>query len=109
RLLGPGQGHVIYGPDPADPESRQGYTAQTGLFEVFSLDHSLREMVAAGRPANELRTRARELGMLDFQRAGLLKVAQGATSIEEVVRSLPSEDLEPQSWYRRPESGEQCA
>jgi hypothetical protein len=40
--------------------------------------------------------------MLDFHQAGLLKVAQGVTSIEEVVRNLPNESLEAQNWYRRP-------
>ena len=41
--------------------------------------------------------------MLDFHRAGLLKVAQGVTSVEEVVRCLPNESMEPQNWYRRAE------
>jgi type II secretory ATPase GspE/PulE/Tfp pilus assembly ATPase PilB-like protein len=102
-LLAPGQGHVIYGPDAADPHAHQGYTAQTGLFEVLPVNQELREMVAAARPSSELRKRAIELGMLDFHRAGLLKVAQGVTSIEEVVRNLPNESLEAQNWYRRPE------
>ena len=46
-LLAAGEGHVIYGADPTDPHSCNGYTAQTGLFEVLSIDASLREMVAA--------------------------------------------------------------
>ncbi len=102
-LLGAAQGNVLYGPDPSDPHAHQGYTGQTGLFEVLPVNQELRELVAAARPSSELRKRAIELGMLDFRRAGLLKVAQGVTSIEEIVRNLPNESLEAQNWYRRPE------
>ena len=32
-------------------------------------------------------------GMIDFRRAGLLKVAQGVTSMEELMRVIPAEYL----------------
>jgi type II secretory ATPase GspE/PulE/Tfp pilus assembly ATPase PilB-like protein len=66
------------------------YVGRTAVFELLSLTPSLRQMIADGRPFGELAEKAREDGMIDFRRASLLKVAQGITTFDEVLRVVPT-------------------
>jgi type II secretory ATPase GspE/PulE/Tfp pilus assembly ATPase PilB-like protein len=50
-------------------------------------------MVLQERSAEEIQQEALQHGMVEFRRAALLKVAQGITSTEEVLRELPAEYL----------------
>ncbi|MFO0899431.1 MAG: GspE/PulE family protein [Pirellulales bacterium] len=91
--LTPGQGLMMYGPNPRDEQNPEGYAGRTAVFEVMPMSRELRRLVAEGRPARELEARAIDEGMLEFRRAALLKVAQGVTSTEEVLRCVPTEYL----------------
>jgi type II secretory ATPase GspE/PulE/Tfp pilus assembly ATPase PilB-like protein len=57
------------------------------------MNKELRRLVAEARPAEEIERQAIALGMVEFRRAALLKVAQGVTSIEEMMRVVPSAHL----------------
>ncbi|NLN02390.1 MAG: hypothetical protein GX174_10875 [Lentisphaerae bacterium] len=46
----------------------------------------IQRMIFDQRPANELRNAARQSGMRTLREDGLLKVAAGMTSLEEVLR-----------------------
>jgi type IV pilus assembly protein PilB len=63
-----------------------GYKGRVGLFEVLEMTDRLRELVASGVTANDLRRAAIEDGMVTLRRSGLGKVADGVTTLEEVVR-----------------------
>ncbi len=63
-----------------------GYKGRVGLFEVMEMTDTLREMVVSGASANELRRVAIAEGMTTLRRSGLMKVADGVTTFEEVVR-----------------------
>jgi type II secretory ATPase GspE/PulE/Tfp pilus assembly ATPase PilB-like protein len=91
HLLKEDQGHLIYGPDPGDLQ--HGYTGQSGIFEVLEMNKNLRQHIAKGVTARELREVAITDGLLDFRRIGLLRVARGETSIEELSSKIPSEFL----------------
>ena len=91
KYLQDGQGDTLYGPDPNDRESQGGYSGMTGLFEIMRQSRPLKEQISQARPANELNRTAREHGMLDLYRAGLIKVAQGLTSLEEISRVIPGD------------------
>jgi len=93
ELLDENEGGTIYGPGTGDPECPDGYDRRTGLFEVLSFNRDLRRMVAEGRPAREIQNAAIKNGMVEFRRGALLKVAQGTTSTEEMLRVVPSEYL----------------
>lgn len=92
-LLGPDEGKSIYGPDPADKNSQGGYISRTGLFEVMTLNRELRRKIAEGRPRLEIEEAAIDNGMIEFRRSALLKIAQGYTSTEEMLRAVPLEYL----------------
>jgi type IV pilus assembly protein PilB len=63
-----------------------GYKGRVGLYEVMELNDELRELVLVGASALELKKKALELGMITLRRSGLIKVAAGMTTLEEVVR-----------------------
>jgi len=63
-----------------------GYKGRVGLYEVMELHDELRELVLVGASALELKKKALETGMITLRRSGLLKAAQGLTTMEEVLR-----------------------
>ena len=67
--------------------SLTGYKGRKGIFEIFGMTDAIQRMIFDQRPANELRTAAREAGMRTLREDGLLKVASGMTSLEEVLRA----------------------
>jgi type IV pilus assembly protein PilB len=95
----PAESLVSVGVDPADAAtmvpvvgrgcdrcSGTGYKGRVGLFEVMEMSEPLRELVMANAPVTEVRTRAMAEGMLTLRQSGLKKVAEGVTTLDEVVR-----------------------
>src|SRR2546427_252962 len=66
--------------------SKGGYKGRTGLYEVMEINDELRELILVGASALELKKKALEQGMLTLRRSGLIKVAAGLTTLEEVLR-----------------------
>jgi type IV pilus assembly protein PilB len=63
-----------------------GYKGRVGLYEVMEITDDLRELILVGASALELKKKSLETGMITLRRSGLLKVAAGLTTIEEVLR-----------------------
>ena len=63
-----------------------GYKGRVGLYEVLECSDEIRQMVLEGASAMEIKKQATEEGMLTLRRSGLQKIADGMTTIEEVVR-----------------------
>ena len=63
-----------------------GYKGRAGLYEVMEVDDEIRELVLVGASALELKKKAIERGMITLRRSGLIKVAAGITTLEEVAR-----------------------
>jgi len=63
-----------------------GYKGRVGLYEVMEITEELRELILVGASGLELRRKAVEEGMITLRGSGLIKVKQGMTTIEEVVR-----------------------
>jgi type IV pilus assembly protein PilB len=66
--------------------NKTGYKGRTGLYEVMEVDDEIRELVLVGASALELKKKAIERGMITLRRSGLIKVAAGWTTLEEVAR-----------------------
>ena len=66
--------------------SKGGYKGRAGLYEVMEINDELRELILVGASSLELKKKAMEQGMLTLRRSGLIKVAAGVTTIEEVLR-----------------------
>ena len=66
--------------------SGTGYKGRVGLFEVMEMSESLREHILNGASVTEMRKQAVTEGMTTLRMSGLNKVAEGVTTLEEVVR-----------------------
>jgi type IV pilus assembly protein PilB len=66
--------------------NKGGYKGRTALYEVMEINDELRELILVGASALELKKKAIEQGMTTLRRSGLVKVAAGLTTMEEVLR-----------------------
>ncbi|MBZ5516352.1 MAG: type IV-A pilus assembly ATPase PilB [Acidobacteriia bacterium] len=64
----------------------KGYKGRVGLYEVLEITDELRELILVGASALEIKRKAMEQGMITLRRSGLIKVAAGMTTLEEVIR-----------------------
>ena len=63
-----------------------GYKGRLGLYEVLECTDEIRQMILEGASSMEIKKQAVEDGMLTLRRSGLQKIADGQTTIDEVVR-----------------------
>ena len=65
-----------------------GYAGRTGVFEVLVVDDAVRSLIAEGAQVNRIKAQCRKNKMYYLQEEGLLKVIDGTTSMNEVLRCL---------------------
>jgi len=70
---------------------QSGYAGRTALFEICLMSSRLQEMIQRRGSGPELRELAMREGMVPLRKDGWQKVADGVTSIEEVLRVTTSE------------------
>jgi type IV pilus assembly protein PilB len=63
-----------------------GFRGRVALYEVMPMSDGLREAVLSGATALDLKRTAVQTGMVSLRQAGLIHVARGTTTIEEVLR-----------------------
>lgn len=63
-----------------------GYKEQIGIFEFFSITPRIISAILKGADQNEIRKIAIDEGMIPLFHDGLLKVIEGITSLEELLR-----------------------
>jgi type IV pilus assembly protein PilB len=66
--------------------SGSGYRGRVALYEVMPMSEELREQVLSGASASDIKRAAIGCGMMTLRQSGLLKLTQGLTTIEEVMR-----------------------
>ncbi|MBU1405704.1 MAG: type IV-A pilus assembly ATPase PilB [Proteobacteria bacterium] len=77
---------VIYGPKGCAKCNGGGYKGRVGLFELMEITDEVAKAISAEVPEDQLRKIAVQEGMTPLRRAGVKKVIEGATSIEEILR-----------------------
>ncbi len=95
EMLKPGQGELIHSATGCEHCFQEGYSSRTGVSEVLRVTKDIRQLIFERRSARDIRDEALRQGMLDLRRSALLKVAQGITSMEELIRAIPTEHLLP--------------
>ncbi len=63
-----------------------GYSGRIGIFEVLDVTDKISRMVMESVTAQDIENEAKENGMITMIQDGYLKVLEGITSIEEVLR-----------------------
>lgn len=71
-----------------------GYSGRVGLFEVVPIVPRLRDMISQGVALSDLRAAARKEKLMLLLDAGLQKVQEGLTSLEEVLSTCMEESEE---------------
>jgi type IV pilus assembly protein PilB len=66
--------------------NNSGYKGRTGLFEVMEVTPGIKELIMARAQSKDIKKRALEQGMVTLRRSGLVKIKNGITSPEEVLR-----------------------
>ncbi|HXH92581.1 MAG TPA: type IV-A pilus assembly ATPase PilB [Thermoanaerobaculia bacterium] len=77
---------TVYKGRGCDKCNSTGYKGRVGLIEVMGIDDTIRELILSGGTAIDIKKRAAENGMISLRRSGLIKIKDGVTTIEEVVR-----------------------
>ncbi len=65
-----------------------GYKGRVGLYEIFTLSEAMKALINEGAPAFKILRQAIEDGMVTMLQDGVLKVLEGQTSYEEVLRVI---------------------
>jgi general secretion pathway protein E len=63
-----------------------GYTSRVGIFELMELNEEIRKLIMSNADASILTEAARRNGMRNLREDGWLKVANGTTTADEVMR-----------------------
>jgi len=63
-----------------------GYLGRTGIFELLRADDGIRDLCIERASSTHIRRRALENGMVTLRQSGWMKVLDGTTSVDEVLR-----------------------
>jgi len=63
-----------------------GFRGRTAIYEIIKITEDLKQMIIARRPSNEIKQQAIANGMRTIREDGWIKVRQGLTTIDEVLR-----------------------
>jgi type IV pilus assembly protein PilB len=63
-----------------------GYKGRSGIFQVMPITEEMKALIMGGCTQVDIEQLALKLGILDLRQAGLLKVKEGSTTLEEVQR-----------------------
>jgi type IV pilus assembly protein PilB len=78
---------TLYGPGECDRCKGSGYKGRVGLYEVMPVTEAIQRIVMANGTEHDVAAQARQEGVNDLRRSGLLKVKQGLTSLDEILGS----------------------
>ena len=70
-----------------------GYSGRIGIFEVLEMTETIRKLITEKNDSDVIAKKAIEEGMLTMLDDGLVKVTQGQTTLEEVLRVTKVEGL----------------
>ncbi len=76
---------TVYGPAGCD-QCNGGYKGRVGVYQVMPVTEKIGEIIMRGGTQLDIELQARKEGALDLREAGLRKVRDGITSLEEIER-----------------------
>ena len=78
-------GLSIFGPNGCK-QCNDGYKGRVGIFQVMEVSEAMGRIIMEGGNAMQIADQATKEGVIDLRQAGLNKVKDGVTSLEEVNR-----------------------
>jgi len=81
------QGDVKFYKGAGDPDcGASGYYGRVGIFEVMPITEKIGKLILERASASDIDKVAKEEGMITMKQDGYLKVTEGVTTVEEVLR-----------------------
>ncbi|HMQ11431.1 MAG TPA: type II secretion system ATPase GspE [Oligoflexia bacterium] len=85
------QGKTIYQAKGCAKCGQTGYKGRTGIHEILPIDDHIQPLILSGADGNTIKKTAVEHGMLTLREDGALKVLDGTTSVDEILRVTQDE------------------
>ena len=85
-LLPPNQPIKLYRGKPTPENNNSGFLGRVGIYEVIPVSEKVGRLILQRAPAIDIDKAAKEEGMITLKQDGYLKVLEGVTTIEEVLR-----------------------
>jgi type IV pilus assembly protein PilB len=63
-----------------------GYKGRIAFYEVMPVGEEIRELILVGASASEIKREAMRLGMMTLRQSAIMRMKEGITTIEEVIR-----------------------
>ncbi|MBT8091506.1 MAG: Flp pilus assembly complex ATPase component TadA, partial [Gammaproteobacteria bacterium] len=76
---------TVFGPKGCK-QCNNGYKGRVGIFQVMEVSETMGRIIMEGGNAMQIADQAAEEGVIDLRQAGLNKVREGVTSLDEVNR-----------------------
>ncbi|MCX6722098.1 MAG: GspE/PulE family protein [Candidatus Staskawiczbacteria bacterium] len=70
-----------------------GYKGRKGLYEAFLVDSEMEKFILKNPPVSEIRELAIKKGMVTMYQSGLIDIAEGITTFEEVARVVEEDEV----------------
>lgn len=80
------QGKTFYYGKKCENCNKTGYRGRAAIFEIMKVDAKMRELIMARKSTEVIRNESMASGMRGLRESGVLKVFDGITTIDEVVR-----------------------
>lgn len=80
------EGAIFMRPVGCDKCRFTGFRGRTAIYEIVKIDEGLKALIVQREPANVLKKQAIKNGMRTIREDGWIKVRQGVTTIDEVLR-----------------------
>ncbi|MBI3443665.1 type II secretion system protein GspE, partial [Candidatus Woesebacteria bacterium] len=77
---------TLYRGTPTPDNNNSGYLGRIGIYEVLPVTEKIGRLILERAPASAIERQAREEGMIALKQDGYLKVVEGVTTIEEILR-----------------------
>jgi len=81
-----GASPTFYRPRGCPRCDQSGYRGRVAIYEILPVTPAIERLIMAKSSNHEIFTKAREEGMQSLRRAGIRKVVEGVTSLDEVYR-----------------------
>lgn len=69
-----------------------GYKGRQGLFEAFLVDSEMEKFILTNPPVSDIRELAIKKGMVTMYQSGLIDIAEGKTTFDEVARVVEADE-----------------
>lgn len=81
------EGEIKFYKGKGDPEcGSSGYKGRVGIFEVLPVSEKIGKLILERASASDIGKAAKEEGMVSLKQDGYLKVTEGITTVEEILR-----------------------